>query len=239
MNLRQWADAIADCMIEWEHKPIPIGEEGRWKGYDKIRHTYLEHVCGAQVSFQTEPERLISPGHPELEKDVPEDARLIFSAHWPRDDRYGYSGPNRHSDQTNYRATCSADRTPQSVVNGIQERFIKPYLHKWYALEAEMRGTLEKYDASLALVNELGALIGAAPHPDDWFTSNKTSASVAFLEISNWGDIHLTRRYSDKITPEFARKLLLLWSGQADIVMLDPVPVPDMPLFADIEELVP
>ena len=233
MNLRQWADAIADCMIEWEH--TSVFEDKQYREWDKARFTILTHVCGAKVHLQAEPERCIYRDRPDLDADVLDRDRLIFSSSWPRSEATGVAMPNHHQDKTNYRATVSADRTPQSVANGIQARFIKPYLAKWYDRQRYVDATIESHAKAVQFVNELSALIGTDTYPDNWF-DHRESASVAFLEISKFGGIHLTRRYTDKITPEFARKLLLLWSGQADIVMLDPVP---MPLFADIEELVP
>jgi len=225
MNLRQWGDAIAGCMIEWDHAPVRLGQ-GEWANREKVRYTYLQHIAGAMVGLHTSPESVICPGCPALEKDVPESGRLIFSFHWPRDDRYGWSMPNRYTDTTNYRATVSADRTPQSVVSNISERFLRPYLRKWYKLEKTMLDAIEQQERTLAMVNELCAAIGKEPYPPDWFNSNRTSANVAFFEISKWGTIHLTRRYSDEISPDLARKMLLLYTGQADIVEPDPVPIP-------------
>ena len=236
MNLRQWGGAIASLLIEWEH--TPTFDDPQYKEWDKARFTILTHVCGAQFTMRAEPERSMYRDKPELDEDVLDCDRLIFSSKWPYHKATGHAQPNWHRDKTNYRATVSAERSPQSVVNGIKGRFIKPYLTKWYDRQRYIDSTVETYAEATALVNDLCAIVGQTPYPDDWFY-RRDSASASFLEISKWGSIHLTRRYSDKITPEFARKLLLLWSGQADIVMLDqdePAPEPDdLPLFAALE----
>jgi len=232
MNLRQWGDAIASLLIEWEHTPPTFSDDR-----DTAWHTKLTHVCGAQFSIGANRSAAIS-NNPDVEKDISDSTRLTFSPDWPKHPLYGTNNPNTYRDDTHYRATASASSTPQSNVNGLRGRFIKPLLSKWYKLEKEMLATVQEWKDNLAEINELCARLGLDPYPDDQFRGNyQDQVTIGLFTFSRSGHCNLVR-HGSSIDPEMAKDLLMIYYGKAKVVPIegDPEPEPDdLPLFAALE----